>query len=111
MSGVVAALSATQQIQQLLPRATGIHQELVAIAKELDLNWRGSNTYMAFDLERDVTFEELGSVAKFSAALWGDKHVKVFAPLNADQHYFKALKTGLQLLTMNPVQGCAGGVA
>jgi adenosylmethionine-8-amino-7-oxononanoate aminotransferase len=105
MSGVVAALSATQQIQQLLPRATDIHQELLSIAKELDLNWRGSNTYMAFDLGRDVTFEELGSVAKFSAGLWGGSAVKVFAPLTADQHYFQTLKTGLQLLTMNPVQG------
>jgi hypothetical protein len=105
MSGVVAALSATQQIQQLLPRATDIHQELISIANELDLNWRGSNTYMAFDLGRDVTFEELGSVAKFSAGLWGGSAVKVFAPLTADQHYFQTLKTGLQLLTMNPVQG------
>jgi hypothetical protein len=111
MSGVAAALSATQQIQQLLPRATHIHNELVSIAKELDLSWRGGSTYMAFDLDRDITFEELGSVAKFSAGLWGGQAVKVFAPLTADQDYFRALKTGLQLLTMNPVQGCAGGVA
>jgi hypothetical protein len=103
MSGVVAALSATQQIQQLLPRAEKIHHELVSIAKELDLNWRGDSTYMAFDLERDVTFEELGSVAKFSAGLYCGQAVKVFAPLTADDEYFKALRSGLQRLSTKPV--------
>jgi hypothetical protein len=103
MSGVVAALSATQQIQNLLPKTTKIHQRLTDIATELDLNWRGANTFMAFDFDRVISFEELGRVAGFSAALWGDTSVKVFAPLTADDEYFDALRIGLQRLSTKPV--------
>jgi hypothetical protein len=103
MSGVAAALSATQQIQTLLPRATTIHQKLADIAAELDLNCRGANTFMSFDFDRLITFEELHRVAKFSAALWGDNSVKVFAPLTADDEYFDALRAGLQRLSTKPV--------
>jgi adenosylmethionine-8-amino-7-oxononanoate aminotransferase len=103
MSGVAAALSATQQIQTLLPQAATIHQRLADIAAELDLNCRGANTFMSFDFDRVISFEELHRLAKFSAALWGDNSVKVFAPLTADDEYFDALRTGLQRLSTKPV--------
>ena len=103
MSGVAAALSATQQIQTLLPQATTIHQRLTDIAAELDLNCRGANTFMSFDFDRVISFEELYKHAKFSAALWGDNSVKVFAPLTADDEYFDALRAGLQRLSTKPV--------
>jgi len=103
MSGVAAALSATQQIQTLLPQATTIHQRLADIAAELDLNCRGANTFMSFDFDRVISFEELYRLAKFSAALWGDNSVKVFAPLTADDEYFDALRAGLQRLSTKPV--------
>ena len=103
MSGVAAALSATQQIQTLLPQATTIHQRLADIAAELDLNCRGANTFMSFDFDRVISFEELYKHAKFSAALWGDNSVKVFAPLTADDEYFDALRAGLQRLSTKPV--------
>jgi adenosylmethionine-8-amino-7-oxononanoate aminotransferase len=103
MSGVAAALSATQQIQTLLPQAAKIHQRLTDIATELDLNCRGANTFMSFDFDRVISFEELYRLAKFSAALWGDNSVKVFAPLTADDEYFDALRTGLQRLSTKPV--------
>lgn len=103
MSGVAAALVATQQIKNLLPQTTEIHQRLKDIASELDINWRGANTFMAFDFDRLITFEELYRVANFSASLPGDKSVKVFAPLIADDEYFNALRTGLQRLSIKPV--------
>lgn len=104
MSGVVAALSATKQIQNLLPETPKIHQKLKNIATELDINWRGANTFMAFDFDRVISFEELIRVANFSASIPGDKSVKVFAPLIADDEYFDALRSGLQRLSTKPVQ-------
>ena len=102
MSGVVAAISATQQIQNLLPQATKIHQKLTDIATELDLNWRGAGTFMAFDFDRAISLSDINN-AGFAASLPGDKSVKVFAPLIADDEYFDALRSGLQRLSKKPV--------
>jgi adenosylmethionine-8-amino-7-oxononanoate aminotransferase len=98
MSGVAAALSATQQIQSLLPRVPEIEQRLQSIADELDLNSRGANTYCTYDFDREVSLSDLNNVG-FAASLPGYNSVKVFAPLTADDQYFDRLKAGLQRLT------------
>jgi adenosylmethionine-8-amino-7-oxononanoate aminotransferase len=98
MSGVAAALSATQQIQSLLPRVPEIEQRLQRIADELDLNSRGANTYCTYDFDREVSLSDINNVG-FAASLPGGNSVKVFAPLTADDQYFDRLKDGLQRLT------------
>ena len=65
---------------------------------------------MAFDFDRVISFEELIRVANFSASIPGDKSVKVFAPLIADDEYFDALRSGLQRLSKKPVHGSFGGL-
>jgi adenosylmethionine-8-amino-7-oxononanoate aminotransferase len=102
MAGVAAALSATEQIQSLLPRVPEIELRLQAIADELDLNSRGANTYRTYDFDRDISLSDLNDVG-FAASLPGYNSVKVFAPLTADDQYFDQLKTGLQRLSMKPV--------
>ena len=98
MSGVAAALSATQQIQSLLPRVPEIEQRLQRIADELDLNSRGANTYRTYDFDREISLSDINNVG-FAASLPGYNSVKVFAPLTADDQYFDRLKDGLQRLT------------
>jgi adenosylmethionine-8-amino-7-oxononanoate aminotransferase len=98
MSGVVAAITATELITGLLSNAKGIEEQLRKIAQELDLNCRGANTYMAYDFDTEVSLAELSSVAKFAASLPGGHSVKVFAPLGADDEYFHLLKHGLKQL-------------
>lgn len=98
MSGVAAAIAALPLIKQLLPDAKRIESELRKIAQELDLNCRGSNTYMAYDFNGLVMLSELSDVAQFAASLPDWKGVKVFAPLGADAEYFDKLKTGLKKL-------------
>jgi adenosylmethionine-8-amino-7-oxononanoate aminotransferase len=99
MAGVAAALSATNQVKSLLHRVPDIESRLQAIAKELDLNYRGANTYITYDFDREISMAELGEVAQFAASLPGGNSVKVFAPLTADNQYFDRLKDGLQRLT------------
>ena len=99
MAGVAAALSATNQVKSLLHRVPDIESRLQAIAKELDLNYRGANTYITYDFDREISMAELGEVAQFAASLPGGNSVKVFAPLTANDQYFDRLKDGLQRLT------------
>ena len=99
MSGVAAALSATQQIQSLLHRVPEIERRLKTIADELDLNSRGANTYITYDFDREVSLSDINDVG-FAASLPGYNSVKVFAPLTADDQYFDRLKDGLQRLSM-----------
>jgi adenosylmethionine-8-amino-7-oxononanoate aminotransferase len=99
MAGVAAALSATQQVQSLLHCVPDIERRLKIIADELDLNSRGANTYITYDLGREIFLSDLNNVG-FAASLPGGKSVKVFAPLNADDEYFNRLKDGLQRLSM-----------
>jgi len=98
MSGVAAALSATRQIQSLLPQVPEIQQRLQSIADELDLNSRGANTYRTYDFDREISLSDINNVG-FAASLPGYNSVKVFAPLTADDQYFDGLKAGLQRLT------------
>ena len=98
MSGVAAAMKATGLITGLLADAKRIEWELRKIAEELDLNYRGANTYMAYDFDTEVSLAELSNVAKFAASLPGGHSVKVFAPLGADAEYFRLLKHGLKQL-------------
>jgi acetylornithine/succinyldiaminopimelate/putrescine aminotransferase len=100
MAGVAAALSATKQIKSLLHRVSEIENKLQYIATELDLNYRGANTYITYDFDREISLAELGKAAQFAASLPGGNSVKVFAPLTADDQYFDRLKEGLQRLTM-----------
>ena len=72
------------------------------IATELDLNWRGAGTFMAFDFDRAISLSDINNVG-FAASLPGDKSVKVFAPLIADDEYFDALRSGLHRLSKKPV--------
>jgi adenosylmethionine-8-amino-7-oxononanoate aminotransferase len=99
MAGVAAALSATQQIQSLLPRVPEIEHRLKSIADELDLNSRGASTYITYDFDREVSLADLSKVG-FAASLPGGNSVKVFAPLTADDEYFDQLKAGLQRLSI-----------
>jgi adenosylmethionine-8-amino-7-oxononanoate aminotransferase len=99
MSGVVAALSATRQIQSLLHRVPEIERRLKTIADELDLNSRGANTYITYDFDRGISLSDINDVG-FAASLPGYNSVKVFAPLTADDQYFDRLKDGLQRLSM-----------
>lgn len=98
MSGVAAAMAALPLIKQLLPDAKRIESELRRIAQELDLNCRGSNTYMSYDFGSMVMLSELSTVAQFAASLPDWTGVKVFAPLGADAEYFDRLKIGLKKL-------------
>ena len=98
MSGVAAAMAALPLIKQLLPDAKRIESELRKIAQELDLNCRGSNTYMSYDFGSMVMLSELSTVAQFAASLPDWTGVKVFAPLGADAEYFDRLKIGLKKL-------------
>jgi adenosylmethionine-8-amino-7-oxononanoate aminotransferase len=98
MSGVAAAIAALPLIKQLLPDAKRIESELRKIAQELDLNCRGSNTYMSYDFGSVVMLSELSTVAQFAASLPDWTGVKVFAPLGADAEYFDRLKIGLKKL-------------
>jgi acetylornithine/succinyldiaminopimelate/putrescine aminotransferase len=102
MSGVAAALSATQQIQSLLPRVPEIERRLQAIAEELDLNSRGANTYRTYDFDQGISLSDINDVG-FAASLPGYNSVKVFAPLTADDQYFDRLRAGLQRLSIKPV--------
>lgn len=102
MAGVAAALSATAQIQSLLHRVPEIERRLQAIAKQLDLNARGANTYITYDFDHEVSLANLNNVG-FAASLPGGHSVKVFAPLTADDEYFDLLQAGLQRLSMKPV--------
>jgi hypothetical protein len=99
MSGVAAALSATRQIQSLLPRVPEIERRLKTIADELDLNSRGANTYRTYDFDREISLSHINNVG-FAASLPGYNSVKVFAPLTADDQYFDRLKNGLQRLSI-----------
>ena len=109
MAGVAAALSATKQIKSLLHRVPEIQFRLQAIATELDLNWRGANTYITYDFDREISMADLSKVG-FAASLPGGNSVKVFAPLTADDQYFDRLKNGLQRLSIKPVQSSSGGL-
>jgi adenosylmethionine-8-amino-7-oxononanoate aminotransferase len=109
MAGVAAALTATKQIQSLLHRVPEIELRLQAIATELDLNWRGANTYITYDFDREISMADLSKVG-FAASLPGGNSVKVFAPLTADDQYFDRLKNGLQRLSIKPVQSSSGGL-
>jgi len=102
MAGVAAALSATRQIRSLLHCVPEIEHRLQGIATELDLNSRGSNTYITYDFDREITMSDLNDVG-FAASLPGGNSVKVFAPLTADDEYFAALRIGLQRLSIKPV--------
>jgi adenosylmethionine-8-amino-7-oxononanoate aminotransferase len=102
MSGVAAALSATQQIRSQLHLVPEIERRLQDIADELDLNSRGANTYRTYDFDREISLSDLNDV-DFAASLPGYNSVKVFAPLTADDQYFDQLRTGLQRLSMKPV--------
>ena len=62
MSGVAAALSATQQIRSQLHLVPEIERRLQDIADELDLNSRGANTYRTYDFDREISLSDLNDV-------------------------------------------------
>ena len=97
MPGIFAALTSTNKINSLLHRVPYINQELCKIANELSLNCRGENLFMCFDLPRDVSIADLSKV-KLAATLPGDRCVKLFPPIIADEEYFETLKSYLKIL-------------
>jgi adenosylmethionine-8-amino-7-oxononanoate aminotransferase len=101
MAGVASALEATQQIKSLLHRVPEIEQRLRAIADQLQLSYRGANTYCMYDFGREITMAELHSVGALAASLEGGKSVRVFAPLTADDEFFAELQNGLKRIQLN----------
>jgi adenosylmethionine-8-amino-7-oxononanoate aminotransferase len=97
MQGVSAALVATEKINSLLYRVPHINQELCKIAEELDLNVRGENLFLCFDVPKNLTIGNL-SQAKLASTLSGDYCIKIFPPIIADEEYFETLKIRLKTL-------------
>ena len=95
MHGVSASLIATQRIDSLLDRVPFIHSELIKIAEELGIVWRGEGLFMCYDFPRYISLAELSSVG-LVASIPSKTSVKVIAPLIADDEYFQHLKTNLQ---------------
>lgn len=97
MQGVAASLVATKKIEGLLSRVPYIKQQLVYIAEDLGLNYRGDGLFMCYDTPRNITLGQLSS-AGMAATIPGLNCVKVIAPLIADDEYFYELKTRLKPL-------------
>jgi adenosylmethionine-8-amino-7-oxononanoate aminotransferase len=94
MHGVLASLTATKKIESLLHRVPKINKELVAIAKELHLNYRTEGLFISYDFDKYISLGDLNRVG-LSASIPSQNSVKVIAPLIADETYFAALKQGL----------------
>lgn len=95
MHGVSASLIASKRIESLLDRVPFIHSELVKIAEELQLQWKGEGLFICYDFQRYVSLAELSSVG-LAASLPSLTSVQVIAPLIADDEYFQYLKANLQ---------------
>jgi adenosylmethionine-8-amino-7-oxononanoate aminotransferase len=97
MAGVSAALAVTNKIESLLHRVSYIEQQLDVIAKEFNLNSRGSGLLRSFDVNKEVSLSDLFQAGLVSA-IKGNQSIKVVAPIIADDEYFETLRNSFKSL-------------
>lgn len=95
MWGVEAALAVTKKVNQMLDRVPNIHNKLLQIGDSLGLYCRAQGLMIAYDFDYELTPQKLSSCGLSSTYCYSS-HVKVSAPLIADDEYFDALHTGLK---------------
>jgi adenosylmethionine-8-amino-7-oxononanoate aminotransferase len=97
MAGVSAALTVTRKVERLLPQVKHIHNKLQTIGDRLGTTYRGYGLFIAYDTPRPIDVQELLNVG-LTTNIPAPNHIKISAPLIADDDYFTALETALQTI-------------
>jgi putrescine aminotransferase len=103
MHGVIAALEVTKHIEKfnLFRNVNVIENNFRNLAKKYNLNIRNKGLIAVLDFPKEITTQNLYDVG-FTTALFltGEKvkHIKIAAPLIANDEYFSMIDKGLSLL-------------